>query len=130
LAANFNASAKFAYGYAYRYYGDATCPSKDIFNATKRLSRASVSIRRAPKGSNQKDLIVIKPGRIKSMNKYAGRELVGEIDHYDPINWPAAILKLFELDPVATEDLASTPLFRDTRGLTRKANGVFPGGGE
>ena len=81
-------------------YGESICPSNSAFDHKLRLNRASVSITRAPKGSKQKDVMTKNPGRFKSMNKHAGRPLVGEVDHDDPLNWPAAIIRLMRNDVI------------------------------
>ena len=125
LASNVTASFLFSYGLWMRY-GEATCPGGSEFKADIRLTRASVSIVKnsTPGG---RDIMHVKPGRYKVMNKHAGRELSGEINYKDPLNWPVAILKLIREDPVAPHEDSYTPLFRDTRGLCKGPSGCFPG---
>jgi len=77
---------------------------------------------------HQKDVMKIVLPRSKSMNKYVGRELIGEIDPSDPLSWPMSILAVFEQDPILGANAISTPLFRDTRGLVRKVDSNFPRG--
>ena len=76
----------------------------------------------------------VKPGKFKVKNSFSSEWITCEIRPDGPLNWPTAISKMMELDPVHDQqDRLNTPLFRDTRGLIwdpalNKGSGGFPPG--
>ena len=121
-----SASHIFAYGAAMRY-GEATLPNGKIWDPVDNLSRGDVEITDGIKGGPR--LMKLKPPRFKVANRHSSEYITEEIHPDDPLNWPAAILRMMTLDPVEPKWRALTPLFRDTRHLIRDpATGRFPPG--
>jgi hypothetical protein len=123
------ASFEFAYGELFRY-GEATSPDGDEFDPRTRLTRAHRRVVVHVADGAPSKTTILRPPKYKSPNRYSGVELTGEHCASDPLNWPHAMERMLESDPVQHSDMARTPLFRDTRGLQRTRDGNYEGGGK
>ena len=121
-----SASHKFAYGAAMRY-GEATLPNGKVWDPVDHLARADITIVAGIRGGPM--MMKVKPPKFKVANRHSSEFIMEEIHPEDPLNWPAAIIRMTKLDPVEDKWLALTPLFRDTRHLVRDSvTGRFPPG--
>ena len=119
-------SHKFAYGAAMRY-GEATLPNGKVWDPVDHLSQADIKIVPGIRGGPL--IMKVVPPRFKVANRHSSEFITEEIHPEDPLNWPAAIIRMMKLDPVEEKWKALTPLFRDTRHLVRDPiTGRFPPG--